>query len=67
VDNRGQEDDAGQEDQTKNQIQRQNSKEKDGDGQASNQALPIEKLIHTKWADGKISFIRPIEPAKLNL
>lgn len=67
MDNRGQEDDAGQEDQSNNTIQRQNSKEKEGDGQSSNQALPIEKLIHTKWADGKISFIRPIEPAKLNL
>lgn len=66
MDNRGQEDEAGQEAQP-NQIQRQNSKDKDGDGQSSNQALPIEKLIHTKWADGKISFIRPIEPAKLNL
>jgi hypothetical protein len=65
VDNRGQDDgDAGG-----NQLQRQNSKGevKDGDAGGALQATPIEKLIHTKWAESKITFLQAIEPAKLNL
>lgn len=51
-----------------NTIQRQNSKGevKEGDGGAM-QATPIEKLIHTKWAESKITFHQAVEPAKMNL
>lgn len=65
VDNRGQDDEAGG---GGNTLQRQNSKGevKEGDGGAM-QATPIEKLIHTKWAESKITFHHAIEPAKLNL
>lgn len=47
-------------------MQRQNSKgeAKEGDTGAL-QATPIEKLIHTKWAESKITFMQAIEPAKL--
>jgi Domain of unknown function (DUF4205) len=63
-DNRGGQD----EEETSNTLQRQNSKGevKESDG-ANLQATPLEKLIHTKWADGKINFHHAIEPAKLNL
>lgn len=66
VDNRGQDDEASAAPAA--QLQRQNSKGevKEGDGGAL-QATPIEKLIHTKWAESKITFIGSFEPAKLNL
>lgn len=66
VDNRGQDD--GAEAGGGNTIQRQNSKGevKEGDGGAM-QATPIEKLIHTKWAESKITFHQAVEPAKMNL
>lgn len=65
VDNRGQDDEAGG---GGNTLTRQNSKGevKEGDGGAM-QATPIEKLIHTKWAESKITFHHAVEPAKLNL
>lgn len=66
VDNRGQDDEAGG-GGGGNQIQRQNSKGeiKEGDTGAM-QATPIEKLIQTKWADSKITFLHAVEPAKLS-
>ncbi|XP_070505107.1 inactive ubiquitin carboxyl-terminal hydrolase MINDY-4B-like [Chironomus tepperi] len=64
VDNRGQDD----EEVGQPQLQRQNSKGEIKESDGSNlQATPLEKLIHTKWADGKITFHHQIEPAKLNL
>lgn len=67
VDNRGQDDGDGG-GAGGNQLQRQNSKGevKEGDG-AALQATPIEKLIHTKWAESKITFHQAIDPAKMNL
>lgn len=66
VDNRGGDD---EEEVGNPQMQRQNSKGdlKDGDGGNAMQASPLEKLVHTKWADGKITFHQLIEPAKMNL
>lgn len=66
VDNRGgQDDEAGG---GGNTLQRQNSK---GEAKESDtgalQATPIEKLIHTKWAESKITFLHAVEPAKMNL
>jgi ubiquitin carboxyl-terminal hydrolase MINDY-3/4 len=64
VDNRGQDDgDAG----AANTLQRQNSKgeAKEGDTGAL-QATPIEKLIHTKWAESKITFLHQIDNSKLS-
>lgn len=67
VDNRGQdEEEVGNSGPA---LQRQNSKGeiKEGDGGSAMQASPLEKLVHTKWADGKITFHHQIEQAKLNL
>lgn len=65
VDNRGQDDEAG----GGAQLTRQNSKgeAKEGDTSGALQATPIEKLIHTKWAESKITFLHAIEAAKMNL
>lgn len=65
VDNRGQDDEGSG---GGNTLQRQNSKgeAKEGDTGAL-QATPIEKLIHTKWAESKITFHHAVEPSKLNL
>jgi hypothetical protein len=66
VDNRGGVDD--EESSSGNQLQRQNSKGEVKESDGSNlQATPLEKLVHTKWADGKITFHQQLEPAKLNL
>lgn len=68
VDNRGQDDGDGGGGGGGNTLQRQNSKGevKEGDGGAM-QATPIEKLIHTKWAESKITFHQAVDPAKMNL
>ncbi|KAG5673434.1 hypothetical protein PVAND_003482 [Polypedilum vanderplanki] len=68
VDNRSQDEEVGGENEDKT-LQRSNSKEdvKGSDGGANLQASPLEKLIHTKWADGKIKFHTIIDQAKLNL
>lgn len=67
VDNRGQDDDEASAGSGAT-LQRQNSKGEVKEGDGSNlQASPLEKLIHTKWADGKINFHHQVEPAKLNL
>ncbi|CRK99330.1 CLUMA_CG012562, isoform A [Clunio marinus] len=62
VDNRGQDDDGGA------NYQRQNTKV---DGKESDagvlQSTPIEKLIQTKWAESKISFLSAVDPAKMTL
>lgn len=65
VDNRGQDDEAGG---GGAQLTRQNSKgeTKEGDTGAL-QATPIEKLIHTKWAESKITFLHAVEASKMNL
>lgn len=66
VDNRGGQDD---EEVSAGQMQRSNSKGdiKEVDSGSAMSASPIEKLVHTKWADGKITFHHQVEPAKLNL
>lgn len=65
VDNRGQDDEGSG--GGGNQLQRQNSKGEAKEDGGALQATPIEKLIHTKWAESKITFTHAIEPAKLNL
>ena len=64
VDNRGQDDEAGG---GGNTLQRQNSKGEAKEGDNLLQATPIEKLIHTKWAESKITFLHAVEAAKMNL
>ena len=62
VDNRGGHD----EDPTKNQLQRSNSKSDLKEAEGGN-SMPIERLVRTKWGDGKISFHHQIESSKMNL
>lgn len=60
-------DNRGQEDQAAPQIQRQNSKDagKEGGGGGGDMvATPLEKLIHTKWMEAKVS-IHGAVPANL--
>lgn len=59
IDNRGQEDQASQ------PIQRQNSKEGGGKEGGDMVATPLEKLIHTKWMEAKVTIHGAI-PANLS-